>query len=348
MRFKRMSEIYSRLVDYTITNTNEVNDFSVGSAMRAMYEAVSIELEQFYILTRENMMEAIEQGVYSSFGFSRKKSVRSYGVVQVAFHNATQNDIILSRGSRFSSSLPQYPQLYETLVDYRIPKGSILVDFEVHCLTPGTVGNIPAGVLDIMQSPIANVRKVENPSAFQTGQDQEPVEEQRSRFSSFIKALSRATIPAIEYGTRSVDEVSGVWIEEETGRINVYAHDKNGSLPEFVRQKILTALQDYRPGGIPVIVMAVTRKEVDVNVTVTVTNKAAITDTFKNRIANEVSRYLNNMQTSQSLVLSDLSSVIKYIDRQLIYDVQFTNLSGNIALKGSEIIRAGKVQVTLQ
>jgi uncharacterized phage protein gp47/JayE len=348
MRFKRMSEIYSRLVDYTITNTNEVNDFSVGSAMRAMYEAVSIELEQFYILTRENMMEAIEQGVYSSFGFSRKKSVRSYGVVQVAFHNATQNDIILSRGSRFSSSLPQYPQVYETLVDYRIPKGSILADFEVHCLTPGTVGNIPAGVLDIMQSPIANVRKVENPSAFQTGQDQEPVEEQRSRFSSFIKALSRATIPAVEYGTRTVDEVSGVWIEEETGRINVYAHDKNGNLPEFVRQKILTTLQDYRPGGIPVRVLAVTRKEVDVNVTVTVTNKAAITDTFKNRIANEVSRYLNNMQTSQSLVLSDLSSVIKYIDRQLIYDVKFTNLNDNIVLKGSEIIRAGKVQVTLK
>jgi uncharacterized phage protein gp47/JayE len=348
MRFKRMSEIYSRLVDYTITNTTEVNDFSVGSAMRAMYEAVSIELEQFYVLTRENMLEAIEQGVYSSFGFTRKKAVRSYGVVQVAFHNATQNDIILSRGSRFSSSLPQYPQIYETQVDYRIPKGSILADFEVHCLTPGTVGNIPAGVLDIMQSPIANVRKVENPAALQTGQDQEPVEELRSRFSSFIKALSRATIPAIEYGTRTVSEVSGVWIEEETGRINVYAHDRNGNLPEFVRQKILTALQDYRPGGIPVRVMPVTREAVDVNVTVTVTNKAAITDTFKNRIANEVSRYLNNMQTSQSLVLSDLSSVIKYIDRQLIYDVQFTNLSGNITLKGSEIIRAGKVQVTLQ
>ncbi|MEX5590923.1 hypothetical protein, partial [Pseudomonas urmiensis] len=65
MKFKRMSEIYSRLVDHTITNTREINDFSVGSAMRALYEAISIELEQYYILTRENMMEAIEQGVYS-------------------------------------------------------------------------------------------------------------------------------------------------------------------------------------------------------------------------------------------------------------------------------------------
>ncbi|QIW88697.1 baseplate J-like protein [Bacillus phage P59] len=348
MRFKRMSEIYSRLVDYTITNTNEVNDFSVGSAMRALYEAVSIELEQFYILTRENMMESVEQGVYSSFGFTRKKSGKAYGVVQVAFHNATQNEIILSRGSRFSSSYAEYPQVYETLVDYRIPKGSILVDFEVHCTIPGTVGNIPAGVLDIMQSPLANVREVTNPAAFQTGQDQEPLEEMRSRFSSFIKALSRATIPAVEYGTRTVEEVSGVWIEEETGRINVYAHDRNGNLPEFVKQKILTVLHDYRPGGIPVRVLAVTRKEVDVNVTVTLNNRAAITDSFQNRIALEISRYLNNMQTGQSLVLSDLSSVIKYLDRQLIYDVKFTNLSDNIVLKGSEIIRAGDIQVTLQ
>ena len=348
MRFKRMSEIYSRLVDHTITNTNEVNDFSVGSAMRALYESVSIELEQFYILTRENMMEAIEQGVYNSFNFPRKTSIRGYGVVQITFHSPTQNDMILSRGSQFTSSQPAYSQVYRTLVDYRIPKGSLVAEFEVHCTSPGSIGNIPAGMIDIMQSPIANVRSVTNPAAFQTGQDQEPLEEQRSRFSSFIKALSRATIPAVEYGVRTVDEVSGVWIHEETGRINVYAHDRNGNLPEAVKTKILAAIQDYRPGGIPVRLFPVTRKSVDVNVVVTLTNKAAVSDKFKQKIADEISRYLNNMQTSQSLVVSDLSSVIKYIDRQLIYDVKFTNLSDNITLKGSEIIRAGTVKVTLQ
>lgn len=348
MRFKRMSEIYSRLVDYTITNTNEINDFSVGSAARALYEAFSIELEQYYVLTRENMAEAIEQGVYSSFSFDRKKAIKSYGNVQVTFHNSTQTDMILSRGSRFSSSLAAYPQIYVTQVDYIIPKGSIMAEFEVHCTTAGTVGNIPANVLDIMQSPIANVRTVNNPAAFQTGQDQEPLEEQRSRFASFIKSLSRGTVPAIEYGARTVDEVSGVFIEEETGRINVYAHDRNGNLPDAVKTKIETAMFEYRPAGIPVRIYPVTRRAIDVNVTVTLTNKAAVTETFKTRIAEEISRYLNNMKTSQSLVLSDLSSVIKYLDRQLVYDVQFTNLSSNVNLMGSEVIRAGTVTVTLQ
>lgn len=348
MRFKRMSEIYSRLVDYTITNTNEVNDFSVGSAMRAIYEAISMELEQFYVLTRENMVEAIEQGVYASFNFTRKQSVKAYGVVQIAFHSPTQNDIILSRGSRFTSSLPDYALFYETRVDYRIPKGSILAEFEVYCLAPGSVGNLPANVIDIMQSPIANTRTVTNPAAFQTGQDQEPLEEQRARFSSYIKSLSKATKDAIEYGTRTVDEVAGVHVEEETGRVNVYAHDRNGNLPNDVKTKIELALEDYRAAGIPVRVFPVTRRAVDVTVTVTLSNKAAITEVFRKRIENEIIRYLNNMQTSQSLILVELISIVKYIDRQLIYDVSFSNLNSNIELQGSEVIRAGTVQVTLK
>src|SRR5690606_22624004 len=98
MRFKRMTEIYSRLVDYTITNTDEVNDFSVGSAMRAIYEAVSIELEQFYILTRENIREAIEEGVYRSFGYTRQTATKAYGKVRIAYNNPTQHETIITRG----------------------------------------------------------------------------------------------------------------------------------------------------------------------------------------------------------------------------------------------------------
>ncbi|OLF87064.1 Phage baseplate [Bacillus licheniformis] len=348
MKFKRMSEIYSRLVDHTITNTREINDFSVGSAMRALYEAISIELEQYYILTRENMMEAIEQGVYSSFGFTRKPAIRAYGIVQIFLHSPASSDMVISRGSRFSSGISEYPQVYETLVDYYIPKGSLVAEVEVYCTSPGSTGNIPADVIDIIQSPIANIRAVTNPQAFQTGQDAEPIEEMRSRFQSFIKSLSRATVPAIDYGTRTVPEVSGVFIHEETGRVNVYAHDRNGNLPDHVKEKIEEVLYYYRPAGIPVRVFPVTRKSIDVDVVVTLTNKVSITDTFRDKIKMEIVRYLNNMQTSQSLVLSDLMSVIKYIDRQLIYDVSFKEPTGNVTLKGSEVIRAGNVTVTLK
>ncbi len=343
-----MSEIYSRLVDHTITTTKEVNDFSVGSAMRAVYESVAIELEQFYILTRENIQEAIERGVYSSFGFERKEAVRAYGVVQVTFHNATQQDRVIPRGSRFSSNQTSYPQIYETLVDYRIPKGTLVADVEVHCMTLGEYGNVPAGVINIMNSPLANVKNAINPNAFQTGQDEEPLEELRSRFRTYIKSLSKATVPALEYGTREVQEVSGVYIDEKTGLITIYAHDRNGNLTNTVRNKIEDNIYHYRPAGIPVRVRPVTRKDVDVEVEITLTNRAAITNRFRDEIHQKIERYLNSMGTSQHLILTDLSRVIMNIDKQLIYDVEFKNLEKNIDLQGSEIIRAGEIKVNLK
>lgn len=348
MRFKRMTEIYSRLVDHTITSTNEINDFSVGSAMRAIYESVAIELEQFYILTQENIQEAIERGVYSSFGFNRKQAVRAYGIVQITFHNPIQNDMVISRGSRFSSNQPSFPQVFETRESYLVPKGSLVIDVEAYCTSPGAYGNVPMGVINVMNSPIANVKTVRNIHAIQTGQDEEPLEELRARFRSYIKSLSKATTPAIEYGTREVPEVSGVHIDEKTGLITVYAHDRNGNLSEGLKKKIEDNLEHYRPSGIPLVVKPVIRKDVDINVTVTLTNRAAATTRFRNTIQDAITRYLNNLGTSQHLIMSDLTSVIKQLDRQLIYDIEFKDSEGNIYLEGHEIIKAGQVNVTLK
>lgn len=343
-----MSEIYSRLVDHTITSTKDINDFSVGSAIRAIFEAVAIELEQYYILTRENIREAIEKGVYESFGFTRKKAQKAYGPIQINFHNATQSDIVISRGTRFTSSNNAYAQVYETLVDYLVPRGSLSVQVQVYCTIAGEIGNVPSNTIDIMNTPIANLKSVSNPIAFQTGQDEEPIEEIRARFRSYISSLSKATIPALEYGTREIPEISGVYIEEKPGLITIYTHDRNGELPDSVKKAVETNIYNYRPAGIPVVVKPVTRKSVDVDIVVTITNKSAITNRLRQTIYDEVTKYLNNMTTSQHLILSDLTRVIMNIDKQLIYDVKFKNIKDNIYLAGSEIVRAGTVVVTLE
>lgn len=342
-----MSDIYARLVDLTLTNTSDVNDFSVGSAVRAIYEAFSIELEQFYILTRENILEAIEDGVYSSFGFQRKAPQKAYGNVVITFNNATQTAITIPRGSRFTSNISSYPQIFETLVEYSVPAGAITAQVQVFCMTPGSYGNIPINAITTMITPLMNVSSVRNTEAFQTGQDLEPINEMRARFQSFIKSLSKATVPAIEYGVRSVSEVAGVYIDEQTGLITVYAHDRNGELPNNVVAKINDVLPNYRPAGIPVKVQAVTKTLADITVTVTVSNKAYNTTAFAQQIEGTILNYLNNMQVSQNLILSDLSSVIKYIDRTLIYDVSFSVPTVNTITSGNQIIRAGSIMVLI-
>jgi len=343
-----MTEIYSRLVDHTMTSTNQINDFSVGSAMRAIYEAVSIELEQFYILTKENIEEAIELGVYESFDFERQGATRAHGKVQISFHNTTQQRIIISRGSRFMSSDSRYTQVYETMTEYIVPSGTTLAEVDVYATVPGSTGNIPAETIDIMSTPVNNVKSVTNPRAFQTGQNEEPMEELRSRFRSFIESLSKATVPALEYGTREINEVSGVWVNERTGFVIVYAHDRNGNLSDQLKNKIKENLYYYRPGGIPVEVRPVTRRDIDVNVIVTLSSRASSTEMFRTQIQLEIERYLNNMQTSQSLVLADLSRVIMNMDRQFIRDVEFVTPEDNVTLRNSELIRARNIRVVLQ
>lgn len=348
MRFKRMSEIYSRMVDHTITNTTEVNDFSVGSAMRSIYESVSIELEQYYILTRENMQEAIERGVYESFGFERRGRINAFGFVQVTFHNPTQDTRIIPRGSRFISSSNTYPQIYETREDFLVPKGTLVTDVEVHCMQPGSYGNVPANIINTINSPIANVKEATNPIAFQTGQDEEPIEEVRTRFRSYIKTLSKATIDALEYGTREVEEVAGVYVHEEVGRVNIHAHDRNGELNDRLIEKIRKNLEQYRPAGIPIRIKPVERLSLDVDIVVVLSDKTANTEVLRQDITSIVTMYLNSRGTSQHLILSDLSRTIMNVDRQNIYDVEFKKLKENRLVKGHEVIRAGDIKVTLR
>jgi uncharacterized phage protein gp47/JayE len=348
MQFKRMSDVYSRLVNNTITNTNQINDFSVGSAMRAIYEAIAIEVESFYVLTQENMQDAINQGIYSSFGFTALPAVAAYGPLTITFNNPTVGAMVIARGTSFISSNPAYTTKYQTIQDYVVPAGSTTATITVYCTITGAIGNIPIDTIDVMNTPLSNVKSATNSQAFQTGQDPETADSMRARFQSYIKSLTRGTRAAIEYGTRSVQNIAGCYVVDQTGLVTVYAHDANGNLDTTLQNTVITTLDAYRPAGIPVKVEPVTRIAIDLSVTVTTLNKSANTTAFQAQIASAVTNYLNNMVAGQSLILSDLSSIIKYLDRTNIYDITFTVPSANVVIQGSELIRAGTVTVSLQ
>ncbi|QDH50094.1 baseplate J-like protein [Bacillus phage ALPS] len=348
MKFKSMSQIYRKMVDKTLTSTDKINDFSVGSAIRAIYESVATELEAFYVMTEENLLEAISKGVYSSFGFERKLPQKAYTPITITLNNPTQVIQPIPRGTRFTSSYPEYANVYETLEDYYIPQGAVTAVVQVFCTQSGTIGNVPANAIDIMVTPITNIKSATNKSAVQTGQDEEPLELLRSRFRQYIESLSKATKPALEYGTRLVPAVSGVYIEEFTGKVNVYAHDSNGDLPDNVKTAIEKSLENYRAAGIRVDVKPVTRLAIDVDVDVIIEPKAAITDALNTRIRFAIENYLNGMQVSQDLIMTDLSCIIKDVDKRLVYDIVYKKPPSNLLTKGSEIIRAGVVKVNLK
>lgn len=349
MRLKKISEILGRLIDVTMINTHELNDFSVGSTIRSIYEAVSMELEQYYILGRENILWGIEQGVLNAFDFRKREAKRAYGMVTLEFHTVTQTPVYVPTGTTFDSSLSGAPSnlTFQTMQDYVIPAGVVTAKVEVYCTTVGSQGNIAKGRINRVINNISNLKKVYNEYDILTGTDEESIESVKKRFHAFVESRGRATIKALDYGTRQVEEVSGVYIKEEVGYVRIYAHDLNGDLKDETLAKIKTAIEDYRPAGIKLDVFPVVKLTVPIDVTVTISNKNRINTALEERIELTIRNYLNSRTVSETLVKADLLQAIMNIDDNLIYDCEINNLSGNLDIRDEEIIRAGDVTIEL-
>ena len=349
MKSKRLSEILSRLVDITLVNTNAINDFTVGSTILSIYEAFAMELEQYYMLGEENILWGIEQGVLNGFNFYKREAKRAYGEVTIEFHTVIQDDLIIPRGSQFDSIREGYQGLigYETLEDHIVPRGTVIYKVDVYANQAGEIGNLPQNTINRMVNGIGNVKRVYNEEDFLTGTEEESLNDVKRRFHAFIESRGRATIQALDYGTRSVENVSGVYIKEQVGEVTVYAHDRNGNLSQEMIQASETTLETYRPAGIKLTIRPVVKTLLPVDLTITITDRTRITRALENQIEQVVREYLNQQTVSQELVLANLVQAIMNIDDELIYDVSVDNYTGNIKVQEAEIIRAGDVTITL-
>lgn len=71
MKTRKLTDILSRMIDKTMIATSKVSDFTPGSAVRSLLEAIALELEQYYILTKENIEWGIEEGIVEAFDFTK-------------------------------------------------------------------------------------------------------------------------------------------------------------------------------------------------------------------------------------------------------------------------------------
>ena len=335
MKFKSITDILGRLIDVTMIHTSELTDFTPGSIVRSIYDAVAEELESYYMLTQENILAGIANGITQAFGFDKREAIAAYGTVTVDFYNILSQDFVLPQGTTFYSDVSGYNQTYSTITPIRIPANSMSATVPVYCTVTGTIGNIPAGFINRIKTTVSNISVVTNQYALSTGQDEESDANLRSRFRRFILALGRATVKSIDYGTRSVENVTGVYVYEEPGMITVYAHDANGNLSDDLKNSILKTLDgdgtmnqgimdDYKPAGVPLQVLAIDKNNVDLIVSVTVNNIDNDTVNLENTIIAKVQNSINTLTAGQDLILNYLVSQVMQVDSKIIVDVQIT------------------------
>lgn len=336
------------MIDTTLVNTTEISDFTVGSIILSIYESVAMELEQFYVLTDDNIKWGIEHGIYESFGFHRREARRAYGKLRIDYHTALRDSVYIPAGALFKSSITGLSQQYETIEPYYVPAGSNSAYVTVYCTEAGLGGNISKGAIDTIMSNLSFVSRVTNVEDFLTGADQESLDNVKERFREFIDTRGRATKKAIAYGVKQVEDISGVYIAESTGYVKVYAHDKNGNLSQRLVEEIVAKVEDYRPVGIQMDVVPVERVDVNLDVDIYITRPEMKSDAMSLEIEKMLRTYLNSKTASDDLTVSEIIRLVMNLDNTLIYDCEITNMQENLQIAEHELIRAGTIRVTLK
>lgn len=346
LKVKRLSDILAELVDYTSMHTDQITDFTEGSVIRSIYEAIGMTQEQLYQLSTENVTWAIDHGILDAFDFTPKEALHAYGEVTIDLANPTVKDIVLAKGTTFySTPLGNQTQFFQTQEAYLVPQGTTSFIVEVYCTEAGDIGNIPAFYIDSVTTTQFSVLSVGNEDAFLTGRDEETAEELKKRFREFVATRGRATKRSIEYAVNSVPEVVGSFITEGAGYFDVYIHDANGNLPQELDNKARLAIEDYRPAGIQWDTHGLQKVRVSLDINIAVTNRDLVSDTFIDSLTLYVSDYLNHFKADDDLVANVLAEkIISY--SSLIADVQFVG-GATYTTDTAEIIRAGDISINI-
>ena len=345
LKIKSMHEVFNNLMEWITAKTDKITDFNVGSAIRTLTEAIAIQFEEFYFSMRQNIVYAIENSVYSSFGFNLELSKASTGYVTVTFEEPLPSQLTFPKDTIFCTSSVYGFIYFHSTEEITAGKGFKNVLIPVKCKSDGTIGNVPRGSITTIVTTNSIIKSVENTTDFTNGSDEETSAERKRRFQNYVRTLARGTRDAIMYGTLEVSKITGAYVDDSyIGYVKVYAHNSDGNLPPELKKEVIENLNNYRAAGIEVEVLPIIKKSVNLSLEV------IIGDDYDVQVYNELLRklvidYLNGYSVSNNLYMSDIMYAVKSSYSDIIINIIITD-GTDTSVFNNELIRAGNVSVT--
>lgn len=181
---------------------------------------------------------------------------------------------------------------------YTLAAAASAISLSVQAVTPGSGGNVQAGLITMLATAIPGVDAVTNPAQAAGGLDAEPDAALRARFANFIDSRSRATPVAIAFTIDSLQQGLSHVVTENTdpsgatvpGTFIVTINDGSGAPPASLISAVATAVDTVRPVGTQFFVQP------PVNVTANISLAISVSD--------------NNKATSQAAVTSAVTGYI--------------------------------------
>lgn len=223
---------------------------------------------------------------------------------------------------------------------YLVAVGISNITIPVQSLTAGTAGNVGAGTITTINTPIPTITGVTNASQASGGLPQESLDAYKARFVNFLSYQAKGTQFAIIYAVTSV--APGVLckiLERQlpdgtslNGVVSIIVDDGTGStttLPTAFVDACQTAANSVRSCGILYYVVGRLLTDIAVDATVSVQSSVNLTDA-QNQISEAITSYLASLTMGSTVYYTRIISVI-YNAMAGIVDVSSVTINGSTA-----------------
>jgi uncharacterized phage protein gp47/JayE len=326
-------------------------DLSVGSVLRALLEANSsagLWMQWLIVQVLQTTRAATSSGSdldtwLADFGMTRLTAVPSTGLVTLARYTPAAAALVpvgavvrtLDGSQSFTVTADTTNAAYSAAASgYVVPAGQASVVVPVAAEVAGSLGNVQAGAVALMVTPIPGIDTVTNASGFTSGLDAETDAAARARFQGFLDSRTRATSQAILYAVAGVQQGLTMVLQENTtptgltqlGNFVITIDDGSGAPSASLLNAVSSAVDRVRPIGSTFSVQGPQIVEAGVALSVTVTPAAQQIAAIA-AVTTAVTGYVNSLAVGAVLSVTRIAQVV-YTASSYIANVSGVTING--------------------
>lgn len=322
-QIKDFVSIVASQVNHARGVTDKITDFLPGSVARTLIEAPAAEIEELYLQMFLGLRAAIPIATFRSFGFDKLPATRAYGYVSISTGSPLGAALEIPVGTAFRSADGRV-YLSTSAVTWQV--GTTMVQVPVQAEQAGISGNAASGVIT-SSSFFQNGFVVSN-QPIEHGRDQETDAEREARFAEFVQSISRGTLAACIYVTRSArlldangymtEYVTRLGVDEQPGHVRLYIYSSIGApspallavgqsaIDGSIDQGTGAITPGYRAAGVRVDVLPMTERAVDASIKVEMLPGYPLSPAVEQQLLDIFSARVRSVLPGETLYLGSL------------------------------------------
>jgi len=365
------SQLVSNIATAVQASASALFDFTAGSVLRAIAEAVAAVILwlqaiilQLLTVTRASTSAGSDLDSFmADFGVVREAAVAATGHVTFSRFTSSQQALVPA-GATVQTS--DGTQIFAVTVDtsntaysaslggYVIPVNTASVTVPVQASVAGTGGNVQAGTITVITTPIPGVDTVSNASAFTNALDAETDAALRARFVLFLASLSKATKTAVGYAITSVQQGLNYTLTEnqdyggatDDGFFYVVVDDGSGTPSSNLLASVSNAIDAVRALTVRFAVFAPVVETANVSMTITSGSGYVHLDVVA-AVGAALSSFINALPLGTSLPYTQLAAVAYGVAGVTnVSSVLLNSGTSDLAATNKQVIKRGTLTIS--